>query len=378
MTSHPTWDNLVDFAEGRLNPEQALAIQAHLAACDDCAHDERWLRQTLALLGQERFKAPPASVRAAALARFDRSALRATIPPVARSTAPRPSRHWSPSLSILGPLAAVAALLILALALWRQQPVAFVAAVQSHEGSVTVESVGGSPRPVAGTAALSAGDEISTGAASEASLSFGDSNVTIELQPDSQVRVEQILLEQGGLQTLKVECERGAMRATVRNTTLEMNAFSNRLRSSGGTFTVSYLDDYSTAVTVSSGQLHIANEAGARTFQAGESVLLWYETIPGDPLSFPLEESEEPEPEPTPESIAPPPEDDFFGIVEALPDSERRWTIGGRIVVEGASIRLEGNDGPIKPGDCAEVRLDEEGMAERIRARDPEKCARDD
>jgi len=50
MTDHPTLDELADAAEDLLSPEQAAAVEAHLASCADCQAQAASLRAVTAEL----------------------------------------------------------------------------------------------------------------------------------------------------------------------------------------------------------------------------------------------------------------------------------------------------------------------------------------
>lgn len=290
MNGHPSWEQLIDLVEERLAPADGASVAAHVEGCRSCHGDLEWLQHTLPLLDGTRFVAPPAEARERVLNAFERrGAPRAQeLPaPLLRPTPP-PRRNALPTLAAF---AALAALILLALLVWqgREPEVLIAAMVQQASGTVQVGSDTVEPAPVVSQQPLQEGDEVSTGPDGEATLTFANESVRVQLYPESTLRVEGLGDSEERDEQVVVRCQRGKMRTSVRQSTgLLMHAYGNQLSTTNATFELDYRDDHSTAVQIEEGSLHIQNEAGEATFTEGEEVLLWFQTAPGDLLEFPL------------------------------------------------------------------------------------------
>jgi anti-sigma factor RsiW len=109
MSHAPRRDQLIDLALGLLEPEQALALEAHAAGCPACAEELAALRQTRALVAALPPVEPPEAGARALVAAARQEAERAA----ARRPAPRaaPRWLWGGTLGLAG-AAAVAVLLL--------------------------------------------------------------------------------------------------------------------------------------------------------------------------------------------------------------------------------------------------------------------------
>jgi hypothetical protein len=201
-------------------------------------------------------------------------------------------------MPLVATITAVAAMLALIL-LTQWQPVNTSAVVlQVLEGDVWISHGEERIRAQSDQVALTAGDEVITGEAGIARVSFGGEKVQVELFPESRLRVEQVVMEKSLPSRIVLRCNEGRMAAKIQSaddsTEVIMHAYDNLLSSTGGEFTVGYLPDHSTAVDVESGGLYVANAAGTAEFHGGDSVLLWHLTAPGEPLDFPLVPNSQP------------------------------------------------------------------------------------
>jgi hypothetical protein len=65
--THLTFEQLVDYVEGRLNPAELAEVQAHLSTgCATCQAELAWLEQTLGAMAADTWEAPTAAASEAA------------------------------------------------------------------------------------------------------------------------------------------------------------------------------------------------------------------------------------------------------------------------------------------------------------------------
>ncbi len=292
MSDHPSWEQWADYVEVRLPDSDHARLASHLATCSTCEHDFEWLRATLTLLDEQRFAAPPDEVRARVLEQFGKRN-GAVAPPRAPLPSARPlptRRPWLRVIPAVATIAALAALILLAPLLWQREPEVFITAmVDATNGTVLLQREGEDLLPVDARRPLTEGDIVSTGEHSQATLVFANDGLQVEVYPDSALLVEHLPLDGEEGKQFVVRCKRGKMLATVqRPTPLLMNAYGNQLSTTDATFEVAYLQDHATRVRVEKGTVQVQNEAGFATLGAGEQVLLWYQTAPGEPLPYPL------------------------------------------------------------------------------------------
>ena len=67
--------------------------------------------------------------------------------------------------------------------------------------------------------------------------------------------------------------------------------------------------------------------------------------------------------------------DDFYGVIESRPDGKiGTWSIGGRSIEVTENTHLDEDNGPLKPGVCVEVDIDN-GKVDEIESEPAEKCS---
>lgn len=70
FSAHLSFEQLVDWSEGRLAPDEQARWQEHLASCSRCANDLAFLRNTIALMQSDDSVDAPPDVIARAIRRF--------------------------------------------------------------------------------------------------------------------------------------------------------------------------------------------------------------------------------------------------------------------------------------------------------------------
>lgn len=407
---HPSWNQLVDFAEGRLTTPRTAQLSAHISDCVRCRPQVAWLRGTMKGFSEDGFRAPPRDVREAVMAAWDRrygsDTTTAVRPVVVPSAMPRrfarPPLGWS--------VAALAAVLVLALLfLWRSQPQAIIAAVQDVRGGVEITQVGSAPQPAANAQTLAAGDQVATRDDGQARLEFGNGAVVVTVLPSSEVRIEQISLDGQTLERIVVRLLRGEVETTVNNTgTATLLASDATLTSHNGTFQARLLEEGAVAVEAISGQLMAGNAAGSVSLDSGESLILYPGTAPGIlPSSPAIAPSQTPTVTNTataqatqtstsaatvtraptetheatritgPSTTVPvlTPAGEFTGRIESVPAGRiGQWRVSGRTFISTASTELKEENGTLAVGACGEVEFVDGSRAIEITTKEAGQC----
>lgn len=406
MMNHPTWESLVDHAEGRGEPEEAQALAAHVASCAECSQDVEWLRQAMGALRADAFVAPPREARLAVLAAFEtRSPTPRAVPP------PTPKRgYWAPV--VRWGLAALAAMLLVVV-FWRGQLGAPVAIVGDAVGTVTVQRSGQPDRPAIPYAPIAPGDFITTGLQSTVTLTLLNGNATVTLSEHSNLGIA----SRPAPNELALETDTaGRVTITVQEPAqVSLTIPYGTLTSQGGTFSVYYLyGDKNHGIEVQSiaGQVQIiSNRQESLALTEGQCLVFYRELDPvpcpedapperepGMPyrpeteLSEPGagEESEDADEEEVGEESEPEDEGDvaedaeepgealeerYFGIITRMPPNRiGEWMVGGRTFVSTGETLLREDKAPFAPGSCVQVRFLPPATVTEFRTEDADKC----
>ncbi|MCB9171483.1 MAG: hypothetical protein H6637_01000 [Ardenticatenales bacterium] len=228
---HPSWESLVTWVEAGAEGRE---IAAHLAGCEPCAADAAWLAQTLdAMQGDAAFKAPPDGVRQRAIA-----AHRQRYP----STGHGKAQRTLPRRSLLYALLAAAALLLFMVVVQRQpSKAAPLVAVTGVEGEVTVTNRDEQTRRVMNGAPLEIGDRLTTGEDGLAIVEFRGNQAAVKVWSNSELSVDDLVVDEGQITALDITCRDGRMKATVAQPmAFTMQAYGNELTTRQGEFEVEY------------------------------------------------------------------------------------------------------------------------------------------
>jgi len=178
VNSHPvTFEDLIDWLDGRLPPEALHRVEEHLAAgCAACQRDVAWLRRFQGAVRAGELAQPPAALIARAKASFG-----------ARQRARLPRRGWAPWPRLAPGLAALIVLLALT-AYLTLVPTAFAHGAVVALASAPAEARRGEDgawQPLAVGSRLQEGDWVrARGSTAVVSLFDGS---TLELQPEAEV-----------------------------------------------------------------------------------------------------------------------------------------------------------------------------------------------
>ncbi|HBY98122.1 MAG TPA: hypothetical protein DEP84_29970, partial [Chloroflexi bacterium] len=270
---HPTWEQLVDYAEGRLKGSEAATVTAHLGTCPSCTPDVAWLRETIRHLSDASLPAPPQAARVAVHAAFAHHR-QARFEPPKRAWFPLPLARWA-AIVVLAALAIVL--------LWsRSNSPALVAAVAETSGSVSVVRTGSAPQAVRPNLRLASGDRLLTGDDGRTRLAFGNEAVALTISPSSDVNIEEILFRDGRLEQLVARLDTGSLDVVVRGPgEFVLSTPAAVLKSHEGTFQVRTLAVDSLTLQVTTGEIEAITGAGAALMRSGEAVVLHADLPPG-------------------------------------------------------------------------------------------------
>lgn len=410
MNGHTSWDNLVEYVDERLDAEGARAVALHLETCDRCRTQVLWLRETIRLMEDETFVAPPASARAAAIAAFDeRKATRGASPHAGHPPARGGRSPWYLSPTVPWGLMAAAAILLIAIFVWRGEPNAYVASVQGIEGTVQVGGDRRDSRSATSELALTVGDFITTGMDSQVTIVLASGAATATLYENSNLRIDRgSSLQLPGLYTDTA----GRIELDVRGPDeVSLDIPHGTISSRGGRFIVYYLHGdpaHGIELESLSGTVRFTPTAGPPVELVGAECLVLYPVgapLPCETAPFPPPVSPTPLPTATaqpaaaplptvsplptvalPATLPEPAEEpageeelSFTGIIQSAPaNGIGEWLIGGQRFVTSGESRLRDDKGPLAPGSCAEVDYTGAGVALEIRTRDLDKCSGSD
>jgi hypothetical protein len=275
--THPTFEQLVDYADGRLAGNSAAQVEQHLAQCEACRADVAWLRQTVQLMAEDDWVLPPAAVRNQVKQTFREEQARrddagAHSPGAWLRNLLTPA--WRPAVA----LAAVLAIVALGL-LWWELPgneVMETATATAATGAVSFrvdEGAAWEPLPV-GTA-LEEGMQVRTADGASLQLVYGDGSSTTlggnsvlaitELEATPRVvALEQVV----GATTHDV------VAATSPMARFEVETSAAVITAAGTAFAVTVDADGVTTVTVSEAFVRVSGGGEVLTVNAGETVVV--------------------------------------------------------------------------------------------------------
>ena len=313
--SHISFENLIDFVDGRLDAATSKQIEEHLTGeCESCESDLSWLQETLSLMRSDDWVAPPANLNTTLVSAFQKQI--ATIEPkpkliekIAAFFAPRPQLAWG--------AAAVLILIVFFVAFSiggraAGKEVTAVAAVGTVEVR-TQES--GEWAAVEVDSTYSAGDALRTGENSTVVLTYEDGSTTI-IEANSEVHIMEMSSGRNGQVTILAQMV-GRSRHDVdelqgNDSLFEVRTPSASVTVLGTIFTVDVDQEGNSIVWVGEGM--VAVSAGGQTawLMTGEST---YVQVGGVPATATATAS------PTPTETATAEEQGLFATPEDRPDT---------------------------------------------------------
>ncbi|MGB3712992.1 MAG: FecR family protein [Candidatus Promineifilaceae bacterium] len=280
--AHLTYEQMVDYQEGRLSQEAIDLVEAHLATdCYDCQDELTWLQETQAIIRGDVWVQPPDELRAIA-----RQVYREHFRPQTRKS---PLSGWieaiftpRPRLVMIGAAALIllVSVGVVLVALVGQEP-ALAASVAEVTGLVEMRSAGSDEwLPLQQGMELQAGDRMRSGDDSQAALRFPDYSVT-ELEANSELSILQlrtprsgegqvVMLRQNLGRTQNVVESQVSAASRFETSRFEIETPSAKVTVKGTNFAVEVTESGATLVTVMEGSVVVTGEDLGTVVKAGE------------------------------------------------------------------------------------------------------------
>lgn len=274
--THITFEQLVDFHEGRLSVEDVDSIKAHLAnGCQECRRDLAWLAEMHPLMRSDIWLQPPVDLRAKTR-RIYREYYKPLEPRI--SVADRLISYLfpAPRYALVG--ATVLMLMVLTglvvFILLGQNPYlsAYVAEVQ---GQVDVRPAGSDNwNPLREGMELGTSDQIRTWADSQAYLRFPDNSVT-KMGEETQLSLQQLQKHQDGGQIVVLQQSIGYIWNYIQpqaptGSTFEVLTPAATVAVKGTIFGVEVDQDRATHVEVEEGSVEVRGGGTSHIVQSGD------------------------------------------------------------------------------------------------------------
>jgi hypothetical protein len=293
-TSHLTYEQLLDYLDRRLSPDDVRHVESHLATeCSSCQSDLKWLNETLNLMASDIWLEPPPHV-STTVRRMFRENQPEAAPTFSLDT-------WLRSLwSQPRPVAiAFAAALVLVIALGMLLRTQFPASINQEilvaaaEGTVlALPPDSESWQPLTEDVVLDSGTQIRTGDNSSVVLTFPDDSKTVAA-PNTELEILRmsslpngnrgvIVMSQTLGQTLNV-----VQTSNSANSRFEIRTPSARVVVWGTEFTVIVDEQGVTEVLVAEGIVDVIAMGVTVTLSAGESTMVIPGQEPAPPMVIP-------------------------------------------------------------------------------------------
>lgn len=302
---HLTLEQLLDYADEKLAPEQAHDVAVHLASCSACRAELASLQRVTATLAEDNWIMPPDSARSAVQQAFRRQygktpASRAPLAGWLRGLAmPR----WQPALALVLLLILAAALFIVS----DEPDSVYAASASAVTGMVEAqEPESNAWRPIRDGYALQARGTIRTGDNSSLLLTFpdgsssslsGNTMVTLDTLQEAPRRV--------ALNLVNGESNVHVVRSPERDARFEVNTPTAAVASTEGDFAVVVDRSETTYVRLASGDLTVSSAGRTLTLGVGEEAVVMADQ---PPRLQTVDEGPTPTPRPSP-TLAPQPEE---------------------------------------------------------------------
>lgn len=193
MCYQVSFEELVDYIEGRLGADEARRVADHVAQCSSCAADVAWLRRMLDLMAAPALVSAPPEVIRRAQALYHPAPRRATLRLPALTAWLGGMRRAFPAAGALRYAAAVAVAALLILSgtwlAWGNTCVAEAATLAEVHGPVEVRlSPEGEWQPAVAGMVLTAGSALRSGEGALATLVYPDGSQT-QLTENAQLEI---------------------------------------------------------------------------------------------------------------------------------------------------------------------------------------------
>jgi hypothetical protein len=278
LETHLTTEQLLDYVERRLSPDEIGQAETHLAGdCSSCQEELTWLTATLNQMVSDVWVDAPVRLQASARQLYR------------EQYSPKPERvsigQWLQSLfTPRQPLvyAAIGILLVvvvtgLLLRPWSNPQENASVEIAAYQGTVEVQSPGSDTWESAESAGeINSGDDVRTGDESSVVLSFPDDSKTL-MTPHTELRIVRMSHdEESGDQIIILQQQSGRTQNYVQPLPSTGSRFEIRTPAAtvtvrGTSFSVEVEDDGTTRVAVSEGRVQVAAQGMTILLDAGQA-----------------------------------------------------------------------------------------------------------
>lgn len=282
QVQHLTTEELLDYSERRLSPDEASLVEAHLATdCQQCQADLLWYQQHLELMVSNKWLDPPPHLRAAARRIFREQQQKKSSFGLG---------EWLSSLKLQPRSFAMAGATMLILViisgilLWTSQSSSSGAEFSAMKGAVAVQPAGSDIWvPATEEVELEDGSTVRTGTESSVVLTFPDDSKVV-VAPDTELSILRMSArEDGSTRVIILRQDSGSTHNVVQESSSPASRYEIQTPSAtvlvmGTEFTVIVDDVGSTQVMVSSGTVAVAAQGSTIALEAGQTTTV----NPGD------------------------------------------------------------------------------------------------
>jgi hypothetical protein len=322
-TSHPTFEQLLDYVEGTLTPALRKPVQQHLdAGCHACRANIIWLNHTVNLIGQDEWKEPPAALQTAARQAFHHRS-RPHIPGLisrfqnskSKFQNPKTPRRFRPQPRLIFGGYAILLVFLLSGLLFLLEPALVPARASSSvdlKGNVEIQPQGEDEWQPAPTAYNPrSGDLFRTKNASTATLSFFGRTVT-KLDANTAVAVTALRNSASSgdafvvLHQWEGQTENSVGLESYNESQLIIQTPAVLITGETASFITNVARNGDTTIFVRQGQVKVTAEGVTTTITAGEAARILV-GVPPVTIALNTTPTPSPTPSPTPLSTAVPP-----------------------------------------------------------------------
>jgi hypothetical protein len=299
-TSHLTYEQLLDYLERRLAPDDVRHVESHLATeCSSCQSDLNWLNGTLSLMASDIWLEPPPRLSTAARGLFRENQSEA-VPSF--SLGSWLQNLWSQPRPVAIAFAATLVVVIgLGLLLRTQFPESInqEVSVAAAEGTVlALPPDSESWQPLTEDVTLASGTQVQTGENSSVVLTFPDDSKTVAA-PNTELEILRMSsLPNGNRGVIVISQTLGQTFNVVQtsdsvNSRFEIRTPAARVVVRGTEFTVIVDEQGATEVLVAEGIVEVIAMGTTVSLTAGESTMVIPGQEPASPTAVPTRDNTE-------------------------------------------------------------------------------------
>ena len=287
---HLNTEQLLDYLEDRLSPDEIQAVEEHLASdCQNCQTELNWIQETIDLMGSYVWIDPPAHSSAAARRLFRQQRQRTRFS----------FTEWLNSFSFqprsLATAATIAVILIITTGIlfWSTQSQNPVVGVANLEGDVELQRPESETwDPVTEQVELPAGSSLRTGNNSTVVLSFPDESKVL-VEPDTELSILRMNVDDGTPRDIVLRQDRGSTHNLIKTATSLASRFEIQTPAAvinviGTEFIVKVDRSGKTEVSVSEGKVSVSAQGATVMVDSGHSITVVPGQAPNNAVAAPV------------------------------------------------------------------------------------------